>query len=132
LLLWEFVYDRGDELSWAVKCHVSAPLITTEVERRVDFVTPQHSNNTLGPTLALINRLSTAYFGRPTSVGGCMTDINKRGLKNEIKGKIKETEGKFRGDLGKATGDTSEHVKGRMEEAKGKIQKDFGKTERKV
>ena len=40
--------------------------------------------------------------------------INKRGLENEIKGKIKETEGKFRGDLGKATGDTSEHVKGRF------------------
>jgi len=85
-----------------------------------------------GPTLALIDRVNTAYFGRPTSVGGCMTDINKRGLENETKGKIKETEGKFRGDVGKATGDTSEHLKGRAEEAKGKIQKDFGKTERKV
>ena len=61
-----------------------------------------------------------------------MTDINKRGLENETKGKIKEIEGKFRGDFGKATGDKSEHLKGRVEEAKGKIQKDFGKTERKV
>lgn len=42
-----------------------------------------------------------------------MTDINKRGLENETKGKMKESEGKLRGDIGKATGDTSEHVKGR-------------------
>ena len=45
--------------------------------------------------------------------------INKLGLENETKGKMKETEGKFRGDPGKATGDTSEPVKGRAEEAKG-------------
>jgi hypothetical protein len=45
--------------------------------------------------------------------------INKLGLENETKGKMKETEGMFRGDLGEATGDMSEHVKGRAEEAKG-------------
>jgi len=45
--------------------------------------------------------------------------INKSGLENETKGKMKGTEGKFRGDLGKATGDMSEPVKGRAEEAKG-------------
>jgi hypothetical protein len=105
--------------------------ITTEVEGRVDFVTPQHSNNTLGPTLALINRLGTAYFGRPTSVGGCMI-INKSGLEIETKGTMEETEDKFRGDLGKAAADTSEHVKGRAEEAMRRIEKDFGKTERQV
>ncbi len=30
--------------------------------------------------------------------------INKLGLENETKGKMKETKSKFRGDLGKATG----------------------------
>jgi uncharacterized protein YjbJ (UPF0337 family) len=84
-----------------------------------------------GPTLALINQLGTAHFGRPASVGGCVL-ISQSGLEIETKGKMEETEGRFRGDLGKVAGDTSEHVKDRVEEAKEKIQKDFGKTERKV
>jgi uncharacterized protein YjbJ (UPF0337 family) len=59
-------------------------------------------------------------------------DLNTRGVKNEVKGSVKEMKGKLRGHIGDATDNTSEHVKGRVEEAKGKFQKNFGKSEQKL
>ena len=61
-----------------------------------------------------------------------MSDLNKRGEKDEIKGKIKEMEGKGRAETGKATGNLKEEVKGRVGEGAGKVERQFGKGERKV
>lgn len=61
-----------------------------------------------------------------------MTDLNKNGAKNEVKGAAKEVERKVRAETGKASGNTTEHVKGRVEEAAGKVQKEFGEGERKA
>ena len=61
-----------------------------------------------------------------------MKDLNERGLKNQVKGTVKEMKGKIRGDVGDATDNTSQHIKGRAEELEGKVQKNFGKAERKA
>jgi len=66
---------------------------------------------------------------RKQRFGGIMEDLNKKGLKNEVKGAAKEMKGKVRGDLGDATDNTSEHIKGRAEQLEGKVQKNFGRAE---
>ena len=59
-------------------------------------------------------------------------DLNKRGLKNEVKGTAKEIEGKVRKGVGNITGNTSEQIKGTAKEIEGKVQKTVGKAQREV
>ena len=59
-----------------------------------------------------------------------MTDnLRDEGLKDEIKGTIKEGEGRVRNAVGGLTGDTSEQLKGKGQELKGKVQRKIGEAE---
>jgi len=60
------------------------------------------------------------------------SDLNKRGVKDEIKGGAKEFEGKVQTAVGNVTGDKSEQQKGAKKELEGKVQKAIGKIERDV
>lgn len=56
-------------------------------------------------------------------------DLNREGLKDQIKGTAKEGEGKIRNAVGGLTGDTSEQIKGKAQELKGKLQRNVGEAE---
>ncbi|HJQ20910.1 MAG TPA: CsbD family protein [Gemmatimonadaceae bacterium] len=56
-------------------------------------------------------------------------DLNDEGLKDQIKGTVKEGEGHLRDAVGGLTGDTSEQIKGKGQQLKGKIQRKIGETE---
>lgn len=56
-------------------------------------------------------------------------DLNTEGLKDQIKGTVKEGEGHVRDAVGGLTGDTSEQLKGKGQEIKGKVQRKFGEAE---
>jgi uncharacterized protein YjbJ (UPF0337 family) len=60
------------------------------------------------------------------------SDLNKRGIKDEIEGGAKEVEGKVRTAVGNVTGNKSEQQKGAEKELEGKVQKAVGKVERDV
>jgi len=63
-------------------------------------------------------------------MGGHVTDnLRDEGLKDEIKGTIKEGEGRVRNAVGGLTGDTSEQLKGKGQELKGKVQRKIGEAE---
>ena len=57
-------------------------------------------------------------------------DLNRDGVKNQIKGFGKEVEGKVRNSIGGLTGDTSEQLKGKAQELKGKGQRKIGDAQR--
>lgn len=56
-------------------------------------------------------------------------DVNRDGVKNQIKGAGKEAEGKIRNSIGGLSGDTSEQVKGKAKEVEGKAQRKIGEAE---
>ncbi|HTI62748.1 MAG TPA: CsbD family protein [Gemmatimonadaceae bacterium] len=56
-------------------------------------------------------------------------DIDRDGLKNQVKGTGKEAEGRIRNSVGGLTGDTSEQIRGKVEELKGKAQRRIGDAE---
>jgi uncharacterized protein YjbJ (UPF0337 family) len=56
-------------------------------------------------------------------------DIDRDGLKNQVKGTGKEAEGRIRNSIGGLTGDTSEQIRGKVEELKGKAQRRIGDAE---
>jgi uncharacterized protein YjbJ (UPF0337 family) len=56
-------------------------------------------------------------------------DLGRDGLKNQVKGTVKETEGKIRNAVGDATDDTSEQLKGKAQELKGKVQRNIGEAQ---
>ena len=56
-------------------------------------------------------------------------DLNRDGLKNQIKGAGKQAEGKARNALGALTGDESEQLKGKAKDLEGKVQRKIGETE---
>ena len=56
-------------------------------------------------------------------------DLNREGLKDQVKGTVKEGEGRVRNAVGGLTGDTSEQLKGKAQEIKGKVQRKFGEAE---
>jgi len=56
-------------------------------------------------------------------------DLNRDGVKNQVKGFGKEVEGKVRNSIGGLTGDTSEQLKGKAEELKGKAQRKIGEKQ---
>ena len=56
-------------------------------------------------------------------------DLNREGLKDQIKGMVKEGEGRLRNAVGGLTGDTSEQLKGKAQEVKGKVQRKIGEAE---
>jgi uncharacterized protein YjbJ (UPF0337 family) len=56
-------------------------------------------------------------------------DMNRKGLKNQVKGAVKEGEGRVRNAVGGLTSDTSEQLKGKAQEIKGKVQRKIGEAE---
>jgi uncharacterized protein YjbJ (UPF0337 family) len=56
-------------------------------------------------------------------------NLNREGLKDQIKGMVKEGEGRLRNAVGGLTGDTSEQLKGKAQEVKGKVQRKIGEAE---
>lgn len=56
-------------------------------------------------------------------------DLNREGLKDQLKGTIKEGEGHVRDAVGGLTGDTSEQLKGKAQQVKGKVQRKIGEAE---
>jgi len=56
-------------------------------------------------------------------------DLNDEGLKDQVKGTVKEGEGRLRNAVGGLTGDTSEQIKGKGQELKGKVQRKIGEAE---
>jgi uncharacterized protein YjbJ (UPF0337 family) len=58
-----------------------------------------------------------------------MSDVNRDGLENQVKGMGKEVEGKVRNAVGGLTGDTSEQLKGKAKELEGKGQRKIGEAE---
>ena len=56
-------------------------------------------------------------------------DLRDEGLKDQIKGTVKEGEGRLRNAVGGLTGDTSEQIKGKAQELKGKVQRKIGEAE---
>jgi uncharacterized protein YjbJ (UPF0337 family) len=63
-------------------------------------------------------------------MGGHVPDnLGDEGLKDQIKGTVKESEGHIRDVVGGLTGDTSEQLKGKAQELKGKVQRKIGEAE---
>ena len=63
-------------------------------------------------------------------MGDHVTDnLRDEGLKDEIKGTVKEGEGRIRDAVGGLTGDASEQLKGKGQELKGKVQRKIGEIE---
>lgn len=60
------------------------------------------------------------------------SDLNKRGIANEIKGGVKQGAGKARKVVGKLIGSDSEQLKGAAKELEGKAQRIVGKAQRKA
>ena len=58
--------------------------------------------------------------------------LNKRGIKNQIKGGAKEIEGKARKAIGDLTDNKKEQRKGTVKEVEGKVQKAIGDVQRDV
>ena len=56
-------------------------------------------------------------------------DLNRDGLKDQLKGTVKEGEGHLRDAVGGLTGDTSEQLKGKGQQLKGKLQRKLGEAE---
>jgi uncharacterized protein YjbJ (UPF0337 family) len=56
-------------------------------------------------------------------------DIEREGLKDQIKGTTKEGEGRVRDAVGGLTGDESEQLKGKAQQVKGKFQRKIGEAE---
>lgn len=56
-------------------------------------------------------------------------DLGNEGLKNQVKGTLKEGEGRVRDAVGGLTGDTSEQLKGKAQQLKGKVQRKIGEAE---
>lgn len=56
-------------------------------------------------------------------------DLNREGMKDQIKGTVKEGEGRLRDAVGGLTGDTSEQLKGKAQQVKGKAQRKLGEIE---
>ena len=56
-------------------------------------------------------------------------DMDREGMKDQVKGAGKEAEGKIRNSLGGLTGDTSEQIRGKAQELKGKAQRRIGEAE---
>lgn len=76
----------------------------------------------------LVHRLPNFTFDEPE--GGCMADdLGTEGLKNQVKGTLKEGEGRVRDAVGGLTGDTSEQLKGKAQQLKGKVQRKIGEAE---
>ena len=59
-------------------------------------------------------------------------DLNRDGVRNQVKGFGKEVEGKARNSIGGLTGDTSEQLKGKAQELKGKGQRKIGDVQRDI
>jgi len=57
-------------------------------------------------------------------------DLNRDGVRNQVKGFGKEVEGKVRNSIGGLTGDSSEQLKGKAQELKGKGQRKIGDAQR--
>ncbi len=60
------------------------------------------------------------------------SDLDKRGIKNEIKGSVKEAEGKALKTIGNVTGNESEQRKGDAKELEGMVQKATGEAQREI
>jgi uncharacterized protein YjbJ (UPF0337 family) len=56
-------------------------------------------------------------------------DLGEEGLKDQIKGTVKEGEGRLRNAVGGLRSDTSEQIKGKGQELKGKMQRKIGEAE---
>ena len=56
-------------------------------------------------------------------------DLGNEGLKDQVKGTVKEGEGRLRSAVGGLTDDTSEQLKGKAQVLKGKIQRKIGEAE---
>ena len=56
-------------------------------------------------------------------------DLERKGLKNQVKGAAKEAGGKLRNAVGDATGDRSEQLRGKAREMEGKAQRHVGEAE---
>ena len=56
-------------------------------------------------------------------------DLNRDGVRNQVKGFGKEVEGKVRNSIGGLTGDSSEQLKGKAQELKGKGQRKIGEAQ---
>jgi len=56
-------------------------------------------------------------------------NLRDEGLKDQIKGTVKEGEGHIRDAVGGLTGDISEQLKGKGQELKGKVQRKIGEAE---
>jgi len=60
------------------------------------------------------------------------SELNKRGIKNQIEGNAKEVEGKARSKIARMTGNRTEERKGIARELEGKVQKALGEAQRKM
>lgn len=56
-------------------------------------------------------------------------DLDREGLKDQLKGTVKEGEGRLRDAVGGLTGDSSEQLKGKGQQLKGKLQRKLGEAE---
>jgi len=56
-------------------------------------------------------------------------NLRDEGLKDEIKGTVKEGEGRVRNVVGGLTGNASEQLAGKGQELKGKVQRKIGEIE---
>jgi uncharacterized protein YjbJ (UPF0337 family) len=56
-------------------------------------------------------------------------DLDREGLKDQLKGTVKEGEGRMRDAVGGLTGDSSEQLKGKGQQLKGKLQRKLGEAE---
>ena len=56
-------------------------------------------------------------------------DLEREGLKDQVKGTAKEGEGHLRDAVGGLTGDSSEQLKGKAQQVKGKVQRKIGEAE---
>jgi uncharacterized protein YjbJ (UPF0337 family) len=61
--------------------------------------------------------------------GAMADDLKDEGLKDQLKGTVKEGEGRLRDAVGGLTGDSSEQLKGKAQQFKGKVQRKIGEAE---
>jgi uncharacterized protein YjbJ (UPF0337 family) len=59
-------------------------------------------------------------------------DLEGRGQKDTLKGKMKQAQGKVQEKFGEMTGSKEQEVKGKAKEAEGTLQSGLGQAERKV
>ena len=60
------------------------------------------------------------------------SELNKRGIKNQIVGNAKEVEGKARRKIARMSGNKTEERRGIAKELEGKVQKALGAAQRKI